>query len=88
MTIFDKLSPKQLAVFEQIAIGNDGRHHPRTIGSLIRHGLIESYHDHYQGDRGFPFPVHIIRYRVPVTIHIEWCAWCVKNCSEKEIYAT
>ena len=75
MIRFDVLSKQQLAVFEQIAINNDGGHNSRTLESLIKRNLIESYE---QKDTVFFGDLTVIRYRVPLNVHIEWCEWCDK----------
>lgn len=72
MTTFRNLPPKQSEVFEQIAIGNDAGHNPRTLDALWRKFLIERS-EQMQG------LFIIYRYNVPVNIHIEWCAWCAKQ---------
>lgn len=63
-------------MFEQIAIGQDACHYPATLATLERKGLIVS---ETETDRqGWP-PVTIKRYHVPLTLHIQWCAWCSEN---------
>lgn len=79
---FRNLGEYQTKVFESIAIGQDGGHHPRTLEALERKGLIEKYEQSIRGvgdtvvDR---IPMVIYRYRVPIYIHIEWCRWCAEN---------
>lgn len=74
--MFDNLSKKQLSVFEQIAIGNDARHNKQTINSLKRLGLVEEYRESYINRIDRTGQTFIFRYRVPIAVHIEWCAWC------------
>jgi len=76
MARFRGLSEAQERVFEQIAIGNDRGHHPRTLDSLLEKKIIERY---AQFIGGWP-PMTINRYGVPIPVHIEWCKWS----SEKE----
>ena len=71
MTTFRNLSPKQSEVFEQIAVGNDAGHNPRTLDALWRKNLIERTE---QSVKGTLFVVY--RYHVPLPIHREWCEWC------------
>jgi len=72
MTRFRGLPKRQSEVFEQIAIGNDGGHHPKVLQALLDKGLIE------RGEQqlgGWP-PMTVYRYWVPIPIHMEWCEWC------------
>lgn len=73
MTDFDKLSDAQINVFEQIAIGNDAGHNQRTLDSLLKRGLIETYREPFIDYIG---QTYITRYRVTTSAHIDWCAWC------------
>lgn len=70
---FSGLSPKQLEVFEQIAINNDAGHNQRTLDSLVKKGLIEQYQDDFIDHIGHTY---INRYRIPISIHAQRCAWC------------
>lgn len=79
MINFDKLSNRQLAVFEQIATNNDSGHPPSTLNALERLGYIQGSLEQL---RGFP-PVSVVRYSVPVSVHIAWCQWCAKQQAEK-----
>lgn len=79
MATFRNLSPTQSRVFEQIAINQDGGHHPATLKALLKKGLIESYQIR---DADSLFPVRITRYFVPTSTHIEWCAWCAEQLEE------
>ena len=69
MKTFRNLPQAQAAVFEQIAVNNDGGHNPNTIKALLRKGLIAQTEE-----RSGPFVT--FRYYVPIPIHMEWCRWC------------
>ena len=77
MKRFRNLSEKQSDVFEQICINNDAGHNKRTLKALENKGLIECKMLPVN-DGGFP-PINILRSRVPVAIHMEWCQWCSDN---------
>jgi hypothetical protein len=78
------MSKRAREVFEQIAIGNDGFHHPKVIASLLRFGLIERHGvETESGIRGIKMTID--RYTVPLLVHMEWCAWCGENVSDEEI---
>lgn len=66
---FRNLSPKQSEVFEQVAIGNDAGHNPRTLDALWKKNLIERT-EQIQG------LFVIYHYYVPLSVHAEWCEWC------------
>ncbi len=67
------LPTKQQDVLSRIAINEDGGHNRFTLAALERKGLIESYEEVLFG--GF-LPLRIKRYRVPIPVHMAWCAWC------------
>jgi len=69
---FRGLPKKQVEVFEQIAVGNDGGHHPATLGALQRKGLIS-----FREKRFFGTVVQAPY--VPIPIHVEWCEWCATD---------
>jgi hypothetical protein len=71
---FDNLPPRQAEVFEQIATGNDKGHNLRTLDALERKGYIIS-HEEKVGRDGFGI-ITVLRYEVPIPIHIRWCEWC------------
>ena len=75
---FNRLTKKQQAVLGQIACDNDAGHHPQTVESLLKRGLITSYK---QNLGGWP-PIAIIRYEMPISVHIQWCAWCAEQVGE------
>lgn len=79
---FTKLSPKQLEVFEAIAIGHGYGHPERTLHSLWKKGYIERHRHMLDSARG-QIPVQIYRYSVPIPIHIAWCQWCAEKLEEK-----
>lgn len=67
------LTAKQLDALGQIALGNDGGHHPKTLKALQERGLIERHAVRAVGER---LPFYDIHYSVPIPIHMQWCAWC------------
>jgi hypothetical protein len=78
------LTKRAREVFEQIAIGNDGAHHPQVIAKLLRAGLIEQHDEQVpSGIRGLSMTVH--RYGVPLLVHMQWCAWCDENVTQADI---
>ncbi|MBN9453844.1 MAG: hypothetical protein J0I42_18045 [Bosea sp.] len=77
------LSKRALEAFEQIAIGNDLGHHPRTLETLVSRGLIERRQEQVPGPfRGTSMTVD--RYDVPLAVHANWCSWCAENVSDDE----
>lgn len=75
---FANLSAAQQRVFEQIAVNNDGGHHPATLKALERKGMIESYLQRWSD----VFPGGITRYRCVIAWHIAWCEWCADQPDE------
>ena len=80
MINFDRLSKRQIHVLEQIATNNDGGHPQRTLDSLEAKGYIVGQLQYLSG---FP-PVAVIRYSVPIPVHIAWCQWCAEQQTEDE----
>ena len=80
MTAFDRLSPRQLAVFEQIATGHGVGHPQRTLDSLERLNLVTSANFNVGGRP----PVIVKRYIVPLPVHMAWCEWCAEQPDEEE----
>lgn len=70
---FDRLSQKQKDVLGQISINNDGGHHPRTVESLLKLGLIVEGEQEIGTRLG---KMKIKRYSMPLHVHVVWCAWC------------
>jgi hypothetical protein len=68
---FDKLSKRQLAVFEQISMNNDKGHPVSALNALYRNGYIRMH------------GTAPIRYSVPVSVHTAWRQWCAKQQTEK-----
>lgn len=68
------LTPRQRAVFEQIAVGNDAGHHPKTVGVLLDRGAIEVTWEVRGRDRFGE--IRVPRYTVPLGLHVRWCQWC------------
>lgn len=73
----------QRNAFEQIAIGNDGWHHPRVLAALVAAGLIHRY-EHTENMPELPgATLTTYRYSVPLDVHMQWCAWCSENVSDE-----
>ena len=62
----------QRAIFERLCCGDDRGIGAATATSLIKRGIVEQYEELLRGR----FPVRIKRYRVPLEVHAQWCAWC------------
>ena len=75
----DALTEQQRRVLSQIAIGFDGGHHERVLVALAEQGLIVGYR---QTLPGFP-PVEVVRWEVPVDVHIQWAEWCAAQPDEE-----
>lgn len=73
---FAKLSPRQLHVFEQIAIGYGLGHPQRTVDSLKKNGYIKGNVVSLNGATA------ITCYSVPIPVHIAWCQWCAETATE------
>jgi hypothetical protein len=69
---FEKLTPAQTRVLGEIALGNDSGHHLRVLAALEAGGYIVAQEETLGGR----FPVTIVRYAVPIPVHMRWCAWC------------
>lgn len=82
MKRFRDLTPAQLRVFEQVACNNDKGHNPATLEKLVAAGLIEETGEEWPGDGWGVF--RVMRYSVPIGVHMEWCAWCAENMQEVE----
>lgn len=79
--IFDTLTKGQERTLGLIAINQDGWHNPMTLRSLMRRGLIERREE---WDVSGSLAVRIIRYHVPLPVHIEWCEWISENLTPEE----
>lgn len=76
-----QLTKAQLNAFERIAIGLDFGVHPKTVGVLLRLGLVEA---EAETRPSWPTPVTITRYYVPLPVHIEWCSLCSDRVDKRE----
>lgn len=77
---FDALTKAQQRVLGLVALNEDGGCHPVPLAALCKKGLIEEYTETLRGT----FPVQIKRYRMPIHVHIQWCAWCAASFDEKD----
>lgn len=74
-------SNRSREVFEHIAIGNDGGHHPVTLNALVAAKSINRYWQKHGR-------LNIKRYCVPLNVHMQWCEWCDENVTDDEIENT
>ena len=70
---FAKLTPQQLRVFEQIAVGHGLGHPQRTVDSLKKRGYIQGHVVALNG------AIAVTSYSVPIPVHIAWCQWCAEQ---------
>ena len=68
---FAGLTIEQQELFERIAVGDD-IYRPVIIDELKGMGLIAEY-----TEREGIFTIY--RYRVPISVHMQWCAWCAQH---------
>lgn len=73
---------RQIEVFEQIAIGNDDGHSPRTIKALLDKGLIVELAPKVVGQDVFGL-ITVPQYQVPIHLHAQWCDWCAEQPGEE-----
>lgn len=76
----DELTEPQRHVFGEIACGLDGGHNPNVLLVLAARGLIVGHHERLDG---FP-PVDVVRWEVPLPVHIEWAQWCSEQPDSEE----
>lgn len=69
------LTRAQRRTFEQIAIGQDQGHNPKTLQVLLDKGAIVPVADKVLGQDRFGV-IAIPQYEVPIPVHAAWCAWC------------
>ena len=75
----ESLSEKQRRALGLIAIGRDECLNDRTVDSLVRRGLVERRSERIRSGQ---FMLTVMRYSVPVNVHLAWCGWCAKNGGE------
>lgn len=75
----DALAERQRDVLGQIATGCDGGHHPATLAALEAKGLIVGHTQTRPGR----LPVAVIRWELPIGVHIQWCEWCSTQFEEE-----
>lgn len=79
------MSPTSIMIFEALAVGAPPpRYSPKSIAALIKRGLIEQTGERTLGHDAFGL-VKVPVYEVPIHAHMQWCAWCAENVSDKEI---
>lgn len=76
----DALVERQRHVLGSIAIGQDGGHHPAILAFLAEKGFIVG---HRVQLAGMP-PVEVIRWEVPLDVHVQWAAWCAEQPDEED----
>lgn len=74
--MFRACNERQQAVLGAIAMNQDGGHHPATLKTLVKRGLIERYTETRPSQFGM---MHVYRHRMPLAIHIAWCEFCSKE---------
>ncbi len=72
------LTPAQRRVLGLIACGEDGGHRPKVLATLEDKCLIVGHEVTLPGR----FPVTVVRWEVPIGIHIQWCEWCAQQPDE------
>lgn len=77
--VIDGLTMAQRRVLGAVAINQDGGHHPLSLKGLQGLGLIESYPERLGGHP----PRTVTRWRVPIHVHMAWCAWCAESPGER-----
>jgi hypothetical protein len=79
-SFMDSLTERQRDVFGLIAIGVDVGHNPRTLVALAKRGLIVGHRETLPGHP----PVRVVRWEVPLPVHIEWAQWCSEQPDSEE----
>lgn len=82
---FDGLNEMQQDALGQIAMGIAWGHHPATVRSLMKRGLVEEQEVELPGDPRFPVRIRV--YRMPLHEHMRWCQWCAENAPLPEVDA-
>lgn len=72
---FDALSPAQQRVAGNVALNQDQGHSPRVLARLVELGVIEACEERLGGHP----PLIVTRYRMPLGVHVAWCAWCSRQ---------
>lgn len=82
MTTLDMaaLTPAQRDVLGLIAVGEDGGHHPKVLAALAAKGLIVGYLENLGGNP----PMTVVRWEVPIHIHMQWAQWCAEQPDEED----
>jgi hypothetical protein len=71
----DALTTRQRDTLSRIAVGLDGGNHPAPLKVLAEKGLIVGRRELLPG---MP-PVEIVRWELPLDVHIQWAAWCAEQ---------
>ncbi|GAA2347417.1 hypothetical protein GCM10010170_034990 [Dactylosporangium salmoneum] len=79
MLDMDALTSRQRDTLSRIACGLDTGNHPAPLKVLAEKGLIVG---HRQQLPGVP-PVEVVRWEVPLDVHIQWAAWCAAQPDEE-----
>lgn len=75
----DDLTGEDRDVLNQIAIGQDAGHPDTVLTALAELGLIVG---HEQTLPGWP-PVQVVRWEMPIGVHIQWAQWCADQPDEE-----
>ncbi len=60
----------EIAIFEQIAIGQDRGHLLTSVARLVAMGLVVACRGGWE---------------VPIPIHVQWCSWCSENITDEQL---
>jgi hypothetical protein len=74
------LTGAQRRVLGLVAINEDGGHHPKVLAALEAKGLIVGHEVTLPGR----LPGTIIRWEMPIGVHIQWCEWCAQQADEED----
>jgi hypothetical protein len=79
-SFMDALNDVQRDVLGAIACNQDSGHDPQTFRVLAERDLIVGYREELPG---WP-PVEVVRWEVPLPVHIQWAAWCANQPDEED----
>ncbi len=84
---FKGLTSAQYNVFAQITINKQPYAARSTIEALLKKGLIVKIAPRAVFGKGTSIfdrmPVLVEQYAIPISVHLEWCAWCAEHPDEE-----
>lgn len=80
VSFVESLTAAQRDTLSAIAVGMDGGHNPRTLAVLAERGLIVGYRETLPGSP----PVEVVRWEVPLPVHVEWARWCAEQPEDED----